>query len=189
MNRIIVSKKRVFGFCAFCFIAYLVFSFAEGFTSGLNEKMYDRLVAQGSEKLRAGDLEGALKSINNAIDVDSARPLAFGIRAEVLTLQGKKSEAVQDAQHYIQMMPDNAVGYYILGRANLMAGQITEAEANFTKALAIDPSDANTLLHRAKVRAELGNEDGMMSDLKQVYSINPEILKGYPAELVASLKS
>jgi tetratricopeptide (TPR) repeat protein len=94
-----------------------------------------------------GTAKDALTHARAAVELQSsAQTLAVLALAQA---HAKDAQAVSTAQKAAALAPDNAVVQDALGQALSAAGQYAEADAAFTRALALDPKLGDAHLHRA----------------------------------------
>lgn len=89
----------------------------------------------------AGDWQGAVQALTQAIEQDPARSGPWRHRAHALGELGRLDEAVADAQTCVRLSPDDASSHALLARLLLGSGQIGAAAQAFCAARARAPDD------------------------------------------------
>jgi tetratricopeptide (TPR) repeat protein len=96
---------------------------------------------------RKGDFEHALADLNDSIRLDPNYALAYFTRGSVSYSMGNNVAALTDFSKSIQFAPDEAAAYFNRGVAYFfIGGRIADAEADFRKAVALNPKDAYAAL-------------------------------------------
>ncbi|MCJ7764472.1 MAG: tetratricopeptide repeat protein, partial [Thiovulaceae bacterium] len=96
----------------------------------------------GMAYLKIGTYEKAIANFDKAIDLAPDISAAFSYRAEAFRLNGRLSEALEDAEKAIAMESDLQIlsdVYRTRGKVYLELGQDISATASFKKAAEIDP--------------------------------------------------
>jgi tetratricopeptide (TPR) repeat protein len=70
----------------------------------------------------------------------------------------------------------NPAAYLVQGMARTRAGKLTEAQADFTRAIALNGRYAAALRERGRLRLMAGDSDGALSDLSAALDSDPEDL-------------
>ena len=103
--------------------------------------------ADGNDKLRAGDLDGALEAYSKAIELDPTCAIFYANRAAVYTKMAGTENlemAVADCQESVALDPSYIKGYLRLGLAYCCLENYEEAvNAGYSKAVELDPSNAS----------------------------------------------
>lgn len=88
-----------------------------------------------------GETTDALTDINRAIELEKQDDTTYLvlIRASMLNDDGQYTQALKDCEVVIARQPDNALAYCMRGYAHLGLKHTTQAMADFTKALSLDP--------------------------------------------------
>jgi len=112
-----------------------------------------------------GDVVTARQSFDRALQVDPRSAAALSNRAILAYQQGDLDAAIADLTAAIELGDDAAL------RANRAvafrdAGRWSEAEADYTAALAADPDDCELRLGRGVCRCELGDIAGAAADFQ-----------------------
>ncbi|MDM9384293.1 CheR family methyltransferase [Chlorogloeopsis sp. ULAP01] len=77
--------------------------------------------------------------------------------AKIIADQGKLDEANQLCQHYLSQNPDCAEAYVLLGQVQQAMGQDEQAAQSFRKAIYLQPSHQDALIHLALLRENQGD--------------------------------
>jgi tetratricopeptide (TPR) repeat protein len=96
----------------------------------------------GMAYLKIGSYDKAIVNFDNAVKFDPKMSAAFGFRAEALRLNGKLSEAMEDATTAIEMGGDLrnlADAYKTRGKVYLAMNEDSQADADFKKSIDLDP--------------------------------------------------
>jgi tetratricopeptide (TPR) repeat protein len=93
---------------------------------------------RGRIKRAFGDLEGAARDFQSAVELDPKSAPAVGELALVTAARGQLDEAAALAKKYAELAPSEPDALVVLGRVALKRGQLDEAAAQAKKALALD---------------------------------------------------
>jgi tetratricopeptide (TPR) repeat protein len=100
-------------------------------------------------------------------DHPTAREVLFALGACYIQL-GQTANAVQTLREYLRLAPDAAAGHALLGIALLDGVQTTEAKAELTRALALDPAQLNASEALARLALVEGDAASAVAILKPV---------------------
>ncbi|MGV3630672.1 MAG: tetratricopeptide repeat protein [Bacteroidota bacterium] len=127
---------------------------------------YETLIMQVNALSQSNDLEGALKLLNKAIEMDPKGHQAYGLRAIVQYRQGNTDQALADLGEAIRIKPDKSSYYSDRAFVYNKLRQYEKALADFNKAIELDPENM-VYADRALVRFGMNQMDpGVASDLK-----------------------
>jgi tetratricopeptide (TPR) repeat protein len=107
--------------------------------------------------LYSGKHDEAIGLLSKALSVNSDFPWAYFNRGVAYHLKGDAKKAIDDYTIALQHRPGYAVGYNNLALAKRDTGDLTGAEVDAQKAIALDPFYAPAFFNRAKIAAGLGN--------------------------------
>ena len=82
----------------------------------------------GLGKLGTGDLDGAIAEFEKAIADDASFYMARLGYAQALDRQGKIDDAIEQVNHALEIVPDEALAHTSLSRLYQQKGMIEEAE-------------------------------------------------------------
>ncbi len=141
-----------------------------------------------------GDLEKAIECYNTACRIkpdyfEAQRDLGLAIyeryeRGDA----GDISESIEKLRIAAQLMPQNPMIHYHLGNIWCANGKLDDGEAEFRKALMIDPKLAAAHWELAKLRYFRGDCDRALSEIKVVEKISPVYTDGKKYPKVDPLK-
>lgn len=95
---------------------------------------------------RKGDIDGSVTQLKAAVKNDPANQLANVMLIELLVRQGKQRQAIAAAEQFTKRNGKVALGWSILSRLKLLAGQKKEMLRHAKRAFTIDSSADNALL-------------------------------------------
>ncbi len=96
---------------------------------------------------------------------------------DMLLTKGNAAEAIPFFEKASQLQPDSILGPAGLGAAYYSELKLPEAEAQFRKALSLDPASADVRFNLASVEAESGDLNASVNDFKQVLTERPDYAK------------
>jgi tetratricopeptide (TPR) repeat protein len=101
----------------------------------------DLHINRGAERSQAKDFDGALADFDEAIRIDSTKPLAFANRASVHYGKNHYDAAIQDLDKAITLNPKYLRAYADRGDSYLKNGDLSRAIEDYKMALALSPDD------------------------------------------------
>lgn len=128
----------------------------------------------GYFKLESGNLEEALKALDQAILQSPEEPLAFVYRGQVKERLGDISGAIRDCNKAIQIDPENVIAYNNRGIIHTSIKNYEEALNDFNKAISLDPKCEEAYINRGVVKTYQGFSREAIDDFNAAIKINPE---------------
>lgn len=111
----------------------------------------------GLAYLRIGQIDQAIKTLENAVAVDSGNAAGWNNLSLAYLRAGRVAEARGAAEKALALKPGYAPAYVNLGNAQLRAGEAENAIASFGRALGADPNLADAYFGLAEAYAFLGD--------------------------------
>jgi lipoprotein NlpI len=106
------------------------------------------LLEKASESLKKGDLPGALKLSNQALEADGKYAEAYDLRGTVHFKMGKIRESLADFDKFIELTPKAGAGHWRRGLTLYSADKFAEGVAQFTSSDKVEPEDVeNAIWH------------------------------------------
>ena len=128
----------------------------------------------------AGDLDGALRALDKAIECDNVFAEAYANRATVLAHKGEFERALADHNKAIALKPQLAKCYVDRGATYLNLGRYDRAIADFSTALEINPFIYQSLHNRGVAWARgKGEHESAVQDFTRAIEINPTFDAAY----------
>lgn len=138
------------------------------------------LYAHGALALRTGDVDGALRDFEAAVERE---PELAELRANLgaaLLEKAKAGEAAAlprattELERAVQLSPRLPNAHHNLGTARLLAGRAQAALDAFDAALKLDPRHVPTLYNRAAALHALGKEEAALKALDATLAVAPD---------------
>jgi Flp pilus assembly protein TadD len=107
------------------------------------EKSAQEYLEDGQKHLENGNLSKAINALEQAIKRDPELAQAHLLLGEALGRSERWSEAVSQFEVYKTLENQNAAAYFLLGQAQVQAGDVEQAAAAFAKGASLDPSFVN----------------------------------------------
>lgn len=134
-------------------------------------------VVKASKARRMGDLRGALRHADEAIEADPDDPMARFYKGKTLMDSGDPDGAVLEISKAMKQGWNEETMWTVRAQALLQAGKdVTRAQAavkDLDIALAINPDNADALAARSAAKLRLGDVAGMLADAQKAASLNP----------------
>lgn len=121
-----------------------------------------------------GQVEEAFSMLQEEAKLSAGDPRPLLLGARFLLLSERADEALALAEEAIQMVPNNADGFYIKGTILMGMRQFPEAEVEFARALEIAPDHSATMNDLAVLMMEQGRNDEARALLERALEIRPE---------------
>jgi tetratricopeptide (TPR) repeat protein len=125
------------------------------------------------------DYDGALATLDRAVDADPDYAQAYVERAEFLMRRGQGDRAIADLNRAVSLDPKSPTGLLELSEAYTNAGDQDRALADVDRAIALDPTSQTAYAVRAQIRASKGDWDRAAQDAIAAIRIDPKNPIGY----------
>lgn len=137
----------------------------------------DVLCRSGTDKLEAGDSNGAERLYRQAVRINPANDRAYAQLGVSLVAQGRRREAAHEFRNALQVQPKNMQASKLLVVQHRMLGDQAATHAESVRllqhALHADPRDATAYSSLARVWARVGASGEALEALEQAASLSP----------------
>jgi tetratricopeptide (TPR) repeat protein len=137
------------------------------------ESAVDRLL-RAARLTYAGRLNAALDLLDQAAPPDSLRMVHWMLRGRLQLEKGLAREAVSSFSMMLADHADSPIVYLNRGLASFHAGQLKEAEQDFTSVINLDPGNAAGWVNRAFVRAAQRQTSAAIDDVNEALQWEPD---------------
>ena len=122
----------------------------------------------------SNDTAEGLRLGKELIDTYPEAPRAWLVYSGLLTGQNKHDEARASTEKAIQLAPDQAIGYNILGFSyvNNSPKDFTRAENNFKRAIELEPGEDNHWVNVGDVHRAMGDLEAARSDYSRALELD-----------------
>jgi tetratricopeptide (TPR) repeat protein len=127
--------------------------------------------SQAMQKLRAGDLKGALDSYNKAINQNPKEADLYVNRGIALDELGQHKAAIADYTKALDLKPDQILAYYNRANAHQQLKENDQAIADYTKIITLDPKYPYAYANRGVTYFGMGKEKEAITDLQKAAEI------------------
>jgi len=124
--------------------------------------------------LQSGDLDGALRILEQLNANQGNRPEVVGPLIDVLLKKGNMGAAVKVADAFSKAAPENPFGPLYQGGLLAQKGDIDGAIADYTAALKRNPKFVPALINRGDLLATRGDGPAAIADLQAAVSADPK---------------
>ena len=136
-------------------------------------------VNRGRALLQLGRYEDAIKDFDEAVEIESAVPLAYRCRG-ICYQQLKQYElAILDYSRAIELAPGDAETFYDRGRAYQLKGDRQWALEDYTRAIELQPDYVQAYASRGAVYLELERYAEALADEEKAIELNPVFAEAY----------
>lgn len=123
---------------------------------------------------RSGSLDASAKQYLDVLRMQPDNRAALIGLAKTLLQVKRSSEAVFYLQRYILIAPEDAEGYFLLGRAWEELGQEKSAVAMLAQAAHLSPRDSKVLVRFGMALGQLGNFSAALPELESAERLDPD---------------
>jgi tetratricopeptide (TPR) repeat protein len=127
----------------------------------------------------------AQKEFETALQLDPHNTIALGRMADFLTSRNEGAQAFAAAHKYLAANPNDANGHMILGSLDLQAKKYPDAQAEFQRAIQLDPKEVQPYIDLGKALEEQGQTDAAITQYQKGLDMQPKyaVLQTYIGNL------
>jgi tetratricopeptide (TPR) repeat protein len=126
---------------------------------------------EAMQKLRTGDLSGALKDYDAAIAQNPKDADSYVNRGITHNELGQNPQAIADYTKALELKPDQILAYYNRANAYHQLKQYEEAMADYRKTIDLDPQYAYAYANRGATYFQMGQKSEAIADLEKAIEI------------------
>jgi tetratricopeptide (TPR) repeat protein len=161
----------------------------------------NRVMAEGIQRFRADDFEGAVESFRRAVEISPDNAQAYVSLGSTYMRINRQAEAARAFRRAIDLDPTDATAHVGLGQAHKLSGDPDNAIVELNRALELDPENADAAYTLALVYMDLGDLEKEFEALQGTVAIDPlrspahsrladiYLSRGAYPEAIASLKA
>jgi len=119
---------------------------------GVGKQTVMKLCSDASDQLRNGDIAGAKRNVDRALQIDPKLWPALYVRAQIFRKQGKYELAIQDCNEALRQYPGLVEAALLRASINVRLGKYAEASKEFNYLISLHPrlvTSARALSDRA----------------------------------------
>jgi tetratricopeptide (TPR) repeat protein len=145
--------------------------------------------SRGYIYIKRGDLQSAVRDLNEAVALDSSFFDAYLNRGIAYGMQRDFAKALNDFNTALRL--DSTDTRVLTNRANVYMeeGDFVKAIQDMNRALALDPENALALTNRGLLYSRLGQYARAIADFNEALRLNPGLLEAYYNRSLAYSKS
>ena len=128
---------------------------------------------QGQAALRLGDFENAARLCREASQMSNPSPWAFACLSDAERGLGRKPEAEQALQGYVERMPSDVVRRHALARLYIDDGRFPQAQIQLDRVSQLGLATADTFFLVAEIFRLQGNCQAALGNYRQSLRIDP----------------
>lgn len=128
-------------------------------------------VLEAMQKLRTGDLQGAVKDYSAAIAQDPKDADSYVNRGIAYNELGQNQQAIADYTKALEIKPDQVLAYYNRANAYHQLNQYKEAIADYSKIIELNPEYAYAFANRGATYFQMEKKQEAIADLEQAIKI------------------
>jgi len=195
MRSIACNQPAPFALCFGPLLSLLLLLLITGWGCGKSSPTPESLLQKGSQQVEQKDLEGAIATFTEILNLlpensaaksdqgEDLRKVALIFRANTRSEQKKYTEAISDHSKALERSNQESTLYLLRAMARSSAKDLTGAIEDTTRAIELSPNDSDSYLLRAKLRKESGDLKGSQTDqlkgieLAPIKALNPAVQK------------
>jgi tetratricopeptide (TPR) repeat protein len=127
---------------------------------------------RGTARIRSGDLDGSLRDLNEALASTPESPLLLTMRAAAYHAQKQYTEALQDLDAAMRLLP-NTASYYNRGNVYYDLGELDKAIGDYDRAIELDPKNSSALARKGFALSLQGKHQEAFTNYKRAIAIDP----------------
>jgi tetratricopeptide (TPR) repeat protein len=132
------------------------------------------LLIQAVEQAIAGETQGALTSINQAIRLRPNYAGAYFVRANFHGLLGNKQRTLTDLNEAIRLNPQYTEAFFNRGKTRADLGDMQAAITDYNEAIRLNPQLAVAFIGRGIARADLGDKQAAIKDYNEAIRLSAQ---------------
>jgi tetratricopeptide (TPR) repeat protein len=132
---------------------------------------------RAADKLKKGNLDGAIADYSKAIELNPADPDAYDNRGVARLRKGDLDKAIADFNSAIELDPGRSIPYSGRGIARMRQGDSKAAIADFNKAVELDPNNIDARGNRWFLLYKDGRLDEALQDINKIVDHDPKLSK------------
>ena len=129
---------------------------------------------RGNEQYNLGDFEGAIASLDKALEIKPDNHVAWNNRGVALGNLGRLEEAISSYDKALEIKPDDHEAWYNRGVALGDLGRFKDEIASYDKALEIKPNNHVAWKNRGGALRNLGRFEDAIPDYDKALEIKPD---------------
>ena len=143
----------------------------------------DAYYNMGNAQKNNGELKAAIESYKQALKInpDSADALLNTILHSLnnFYIQGQLQEVISESSQMLEIFPNSADLFNLIGVANSQLGQFEAAITNYNLALKIKPDRADVYTNMGNALKNTGDPDAAIDSFKMALKIKPDYAEAY----------
>ncbi len=143
------------------------------FLGQLKPSTSEGFCSRGSVRSRVGDLPGAARDFDRALELDPRNAKAYTARGYLRIYSSDSKNAFNDFEKAIELDPNQADAYCGRGQVFSDRGDEERALADFNEAVKIAPSNAQAYIYRGFHLGRHGKKDRAIADFDQTIKLDP----------------
>ncbi|MBX9668898.1 MAG: tetratricopeptide repeat protein [Candidatus Obscuribacterales bacterium] len=143
------------------------------FLGQLNPSTSEGFCSRGSVRSRVGDLSGAARDFDSAVELDAKNAKAYTARGYLRIYSSDSKNAFNDFEKAIELDPNQADAYCGRGQVFSDMGDEERALADFNEAVKIAPSNAQAYIYRGFHLGRHGKKDRAIADFDRTIKLDP----------------
>jgi tetratricopeptide (TPR) repeat protein len=136
-------------------------------------KMAEAYVGRGEARIHLKEWTAAMEDFDQALALNPDQADAHAWRGYLLSERGEHDPALEALRRAAVLDGGDPWKHVLLAQALLRSGNASEAEAEYTVVLLLDPRAVEAYVGRAMARAEQGDFDAAQGDLYSALDIEP----------------
>jgi len=161
------------------FILLMVLSVAA--PAAVAQRSADDHYREGALKFKAGDLDGALSSLDKAIESKADVAIFYAFRSELRVMTGQLDPALADLDKALFIDPNLSKAYARRGRLRMLKGDSKGALSDLDNAIVHGEKSAEAFADRGELKMLLRDPAGAQLDFNNAIAAEPTRIRYYLA--------
>jgi predicted Zn-dependent protease len=123
--------------------------------------------------------KGAIRFLNNAIELSGGEPAYFKLRARAFASEQNFEKAITDIKHYLTFYPKDFDAIASYAEYSMRYGKLIDALFQLGKLIAENPKEPRFYIMRAKIYIKSNNWKVAEMDLTESIKLNPNNAESY----------
>ncbi|MEO0374353.1 MAG: trypsin-like peptidase domain-containing protein [Cyanobacteria bacterium P01_A01_bin.17] len=132
-----------------------------------NQTKADDFFLQAQRQMKQRDYQGAIATLNQAINLNPNYSAAYALRGDAQARLGQGVLAAADSAQAIRLDPKNALAYLVRGLVRSRLGETQQALADVNQSIRLRPSEPAGYITRGFVRMLLEDYAGNVADMRK----------------------
>ena len=138
----------------------------------------ERASLRADELEDANDIDGAIRAMTEAINLNPEHPKYWALRGRLFHKQKQWLKAIRDFDKALKLKPDVPTTLYFRARAREMLDDLDGGLADFERCIALEPTAADAYEHIGSIHYYRGELQPALEAYRKAMELDPDSLMG-----------